>query len=599
MRRLIKIKADGGFTGTTETCILSPDGNYATDGLSVYITSIDNSGNITKNKLFDLEEEKTNILFYISNNVFASLDSNDFSSLLFTIIDYDNKTTIDKTIKLDEGISYNTILSKGILNIVHNTFKSIEIKFEPVLDKLNRLGSTFYNTSLSTFSSSDLLKGKIGYNSTGKILGTMPNNGELSYTPSDEEQTIPAGYTSGGVVKATNIELLDDYEKCMKLSNMILSKTSPVSYIKYNTPNSYTNLGIQWNNNYKYEIHFDDSIGIKGSDVTLFGNLGSVRGNMFEINNPYRVSDNRQWTNTTQTYKPGQHILTFSTSLGMVMDGIQIQTYTISGSNTMDIWLGKANWSQSSNQSFQGKVFEFIVYDENEEIVFDAVPDPSGTFKDKISNKLLSTSGEVQFGYDEWTGYVLPKLYELEYITNTNGAYIDTGITNIDYCKTELKLQGSNVTNQRIFGFNFDSYHMCWWNNQWYYGSDGTSNTDHTDSSVLTKITDLCEIIYNDEENKVSINGETFGNKLDVVSNSNNRNITIFKEYASSELYYGKLYYFKITNKQTNEVIIDLIPVRTEYGEVCMYDKKAHTLYTSMNNKTFIAGPDIGPLEEV
>ena len=28
----------------------------------------------------------------------------------------------------------------------------------------------------------------------------MPNNGELNYTPSTEEQTIPEGYTSGGVV---------------------------------------------------------------------------------------------------------------------------------------------------------------------------------------------------------------------------------------------------------------------------------------------------------------------------------------------------------------------------------------------------------------
>ena len=32
------------------------------------------------------------------------------------------------------------------------------------------------------------------------VSGTMPNNGELNYTPSSSNQTIPAGYTSGGTV---------------------------------------------------------------------------------------------------------------------------------------------------------------------------------------------------------------------------------------------------------------------------------------------------------------------------------------------------------------------------------------------------------------
>lgn len=32
------------------------------------------------------------------------------------------------------------------------------------------------------------------------LQGTMPNNGQLSYTPTKQTQTIPAGYTSGGVI---------------------------------------------------------------------------------------------------------------------------------------------------------------------------------------------------------------------------------------------------------------------------------------------------------------------------------------------------------------------------------------------------------------
>ena len=37
------------------------------------------------------------------------------------------------------------------------------------------------------------------------IQGTMPNNGELNYTPSTSQQTIPAGYTSGGTIGAVSM----------------------------------------------------------------------------------------------------------------------------------------------------------------------------------------------------------------------------------------------------------------------------------------------------------------------------------------------------------------------------------------------------------
>ena len=45
-----------------------------------------------------------------------------------------------------------------------------------------------------------VLEGRKFYNHVTKI-GTMKNNGELNYIPSDVEQTIPEGYTSGGIVQ--------------------------------------------------------------------------------------------------------------------------------------------------------------------------------------------------------------------------------------------------------------------------------------------------------------------------------------------------------------------------------------------------------------
>ena len=49
----------------------------------------------------------------------------------------------------------------------------------------------------------DVLLGKTYVGAEGKTLnGTMPNNGALNYTPSTSQQTIPAGYTSGGTISA-------------------------------------------------------------------------------------------------------------------------------------------------------------------------------------------------------------------------------------------------------------------------------------------------------------------------------------------------------------------------------------------------------------
>ena len=56
---------------------------------------------------------------------------------------------------------------------------------------------------------------------TGIVKGTMPNNGELNYTPSTEEQTIPAGYTSGGTIAACPLAE-DEYNTCLDLTNQII-----------------------------------------------------------------------------------------------------------------------------------------------------------------------------------------------------------------------------------------------------------------------------------------------------------------------------------------------------------------------------------------
>lgn len=95
-----------------------------------------------------------------------------------------------------------------------------------ILEELNVDGTRFSNVSSATVTASEVLKNEKAYGAEGLIVGTMPNNGALTYTPSEQEQTIPAGYTSGGTVKA--IDYSDtltptEYTTALNTANEILT----------------------------------------------------------------------------------------------------------------------------------------------------------------------------------------------------------------------------------------------------------------------------------------------------------------------------------------------------------------------------------------
>ena len=71
-----------------------------------------------------------------------------------------------------------------------------------------------------------VLEGCKFYNMNGKQTGTMPNNGALSYVPSDDAQIIPEGYTTGGTIVAANITSLSEYQTCLNITEEILGDVS-------------------------------------------------------------------------------------------------------------------------------------------------------------------------------------------------------------------------------------------------------------------------------------------------------------------------------------------------------------------------------------
>ena len=63
-------------------------------------------------------------------------------------------------------------------------------------------------------------------NSGNIITGTMPNNGNLIYTPSTSQQTIPSGYTSGGAISGVTAAIDSNITQAnVKVGTTILGVT--------------------------------------------------------------------------------------------------------------------------------------------------------------------------------------------------------------------------------------------------------------------------------------------------------------------------------------------------------------------------------------
>lgn len=115
-----------------------------------------------------------------------------------------------------------------------------------------KITGTYKGVDISdaTAKAGDILIGRTAYTANGKTTGQMQNNGILQYTPTAENQGIPAGYTSGGTVKgdanliAENIkkgttifgiegqaedEFTDheEYDACLELANIIQTDEYP------------------------------------------------------------------------------------------------------------------------------------------------------------------------------------------------------------------------------------------------------------------------------------------------------------------------------------------------------------------------------------
>ena len=276
---------------------------------------------------------KVNAIEADSLNIKPSASSQEYSGLYKDVnvsaieeeekaatLNFSNADTIEVT--PTEGKYLKKVnINKDINLVPENIMKDIEI--EGILGSYEGM-----DTSDATAIASNILISKTAYVDGKKVTGTMPNNGSLSYTPSDEVQSIPKGYTTGGSVKATDITLLNDYILCNNLAKTILGKedeiipySKKISYLEA-TGTQYIDTEITPDNSIVIEIKYFKNSAIRDTEP-IFG-----AGNVFELNryasqNRFLVIANNSYTaydlylnnNTEYVVKVGNKVVSVNDTL--------------------------------------------------------------------------------------------------------------------------------------------------------------------------------------------------------------------------------------------------------------------------------------------
>lgn len=294
-----------GYLGDTEKEIISLERNN-----TVYFSTKDSD--VTKNdvlqgKIFYNSQGKQigNKIFTDYNDSVGILETN--AAISATAVDQliGVEMTILPDIEYLDKVKVNDIV-KVIITIIDVATSSTTLKcncLAQILEIIDHSDKQFeanvrilaadVNTEDGTATSEDIIEGKTAYVNNERVHGTMPNNNELNYIPSDQEQVIPKGYTSGGIIQAinyTNTLTPDEYTICNKLASAILYSESKLpEYYNIlldleNCEDTLNNNGSSWIDSYTYNSIFIIN-GQKDTDNTLLFNGSNT---YFDTNIPQK-----------------------------------------------------------------------------------------------------------------------------------------------------------------------------------------------------------------------------------------------------------------------------------------------------------------------
>ena len=274
------------------------------------------------------------------------------------------------------------------------------------LDSVEIKGIGYYNTSSVDTAADRLLTGNTMFTSEGVVKGTMPDNGELIYTPTESTQTIPKGYTSGGVINPAVFEDMSAYADCLTLTQHILTENAcpfvRVDYLQaYDGPYIQTGIPLLNTTNWKIELdiqlletnyNYNGIWGVSSSTTAYecWVAQDSASFSRYNGTKPSAMTVNTSRMIFVDEYNNGK--------LTTYINGTSKRSYSVSSAITSDtLNLLRCSGSNSRARLYGAKLYQ------NDELVADYVPVVDyagyGALYDNISKKLIyGTSGKFTLG---------------------------------------------------------------------------------------------------------------------------------------------------------------------------------------------------------
>ena len=325
----------------------------------------------------------------------------------------DSKYTVQD---LQDNLAYLEETKRQIKQAIIDKGQSVSNKdtFRSYADKIGAI-ETGIDTSDATANTNDIVSGKTAYSNNEKLVGSMPNNGELNYIPSTEEQIIPAGYTSGGIISAAGLSV-DSYNTCLTLTNSILGGTIPYiepEYIQNQNTNQYIDTKIITTNNIEFEIKYNH-INKLGMYETILGGQTSDGKGIFLMNTcddsisrkslRYNTTENK--VNTTHTYFNEDVVVTLKDNIFTFTSDSGTQSFTVGNTSSFNsnysLWIFALNNGGSLFGGALMKLYYLKIWD-NGVLIRDYIPvknvlnDNKICLYDKVENKFYYNAGSGEF----------------------------------------------------------------------------------------------------------------------------------------------------------------------------------------------------------
>ena len=222
-------------------------------------------------------------------------------------------------------------------NTIYNNNNSLQEALRLLRDKATPAGS---DTSDATASAEAILDGEIAYNAEGRVVGTMPNHGEINITfdgINTTSTTLDAGYINGGVVgldDTINTELGEQAELITQLLSEIDHLTTadkaskPTLFtpgVSFNNTTSTLTITDTANGNFSegYNLYTMD-----GSQITTLPSKTNILSQYITLNKTteYKI------TAKSKMFNESDYSSTFVWYYYETLDGTPGLSYTIDGS---------------------------------------------------------------------------------------------------------------------------------------------------------------------------------------------------------------------------------------------------------------------------